>query len=119
MKTKLRQLRKRLVAHWHRIGPFRKGLELLIAGLLLLSTVPSNAVRAAILLDGHPQLARRVTVTKAPASETRYVLGRFHIGRIYEIDHSYLDSSASFEVVDFHVTRILIFNVAYPTPVPG
>lgn len=105
--------------HWHRIGIFRKTIEVLVALLLLFLTVPSNSVRAAIALEGHPQLAMKVNVTKASAGETRYVLGKYHIGCAYEIDRAYLDPSGSFEVGAFHVTRIILINVAYPVPYPG
>lgn len=112
-------LRERLRNHWQRIGFFRKTLELLAVLLLINLTAPSNSVKLAILLTGHPRIALSVKVSKASAADNRYLLGKYHIGRVYGIDQSYLDSSGSYEVVYFHVIRILLFNVAYSIPEPG
>lgn len=108
-----------LLCHWKKTGCVKKSLEILILLFLLFLTVPSNSVRLAIAISGHPSIACTTQVFKADSTETRYLLGKYHIGRAYEISGTYLDSSGSYYVNAFHVIRIVLVNVAYSVPEPG
>jgi len=119
LKTKYDHFKEKLVSHWKNIGRVRKVLEVLLFTVLAFLTVPSNSVRLAIALSGHPHIALHTQVTKVGSGETRYLLGKYHIGRAYEINNSYLSWDGSYYVYAFHVTRIILFNVAYSVPEPG
>lgn len=119
MKRAYNRLEKKWLDHWKKIGNVRKTFEVLVLTVLLFLTVPSNSVRLAIVLSGHPRIAFTTRVTKVDSDETRYLLGKYHIGRAYEISGTYLDPSGSYYVNAFHVIRIILFNVAYSVPEPG
>jgi len=119
LKPTFYHFKNKLIGRWKRIGIVRKVFEVLLLAILAFLTVPSNSVRLAIALSGHPQIARHTQVTKVGSVETQYLLGKYHIGRAYEINKTYLSWDGSYYVYAFHVTRIVLFNVAYSVPEPG
>lgn len=119
MKRTFDRSKKKLRNHWKKIGLVRKVFEILLLAILAFLTVPSNSVRLAIALSGHPNMALHAQVTKLDSGETRYLLGKYHIGRAYGISETYLNWDGSYYVYAFHVTRIVLVNVAYSIPEPG
>jgi len=117
MLTKLR-------AHWHKIGLFRKIIEVVMAVMLLLSTSPSLAVRFAILTDAEPALAVSCHPKYDPEDATILpgtVIGKwfFPTYTIYPQRYTgFFHEATETSIVEFQVYRVLIFNVALPQ-VPG
>lgn len=100
--------------HWLRISIRRKLVEVFCLLLLLFSTVPANAVRFSILMDAEPKVAFncKPKYEQDFQDSDSWFVNLFY--PVYNIlPYKYM-RNANFEVTQFQVIRLGIFNIAWP-----